>query len=89
MKKKEDPLIDIDLSVCGQGFKCYTPNRTDADVDEKVNNCCMAYCQIPNQYIKLQVKHISPMDCTYCHFISYLHCLSIAVPGSQLFSVLS
>lgn len=34
MKKKEDPVIGIDLGICGQWFKCYLPNRTDADADE-------------------------------------------------------
>lgn len=88
-KKKGNPLtVVIDSSIYCLKVKCHLQNRTDADADKKVNNCCMAYCQVLSQYIKLQVKHISPIDCTYCHFISSMLCLSIAVPGTKLFSVL-
>jgi len=88
-EKKGNPwTVVIDSSIYRLKVKCRLQNRTDADADKKVNNCCMAYCQILSQYIKLQVQLISPIDCTYCHFISYVLCLPIAVPGTKLFSVL-
>lgn len=88
-KKKGNPLtVVIDSTIYSLKDKCHLQSRTDADADRNVNNCCMAYCQILSQYIKFQVKHISPIDCIYCHFISYVLCLSIAAPGTKLFSVL-
>lgn len=79
--------VVIDPSIYQLRVKWCLQNRTDADADKRVNNCCVASCQILNQYITLQVQHISPMDCTYCHFISCVFPLSIAVAGTKLFPV--